>query len=346
MRQEQLMDHNNMRLPGFTAAASLPDTNKSYLKNMETIARYVFLQPGQAIDLAPPSILLWEPLGRKPPGGKRPGPMKPAIIEQLESLCPMGGQFYSISTTPLPPRVETCGYRWRVRDLMSTEGKLIGSCAGSVKVPDEVNCDDGCFIKSENDARHCGRKGIEECLDCIGLFGPNTSCAKGMCVDEHGCKLPEELWCRNKCMDVGELKTSEDNCGGCKKLCGPDPDHDDAKCIDGKCEQFCSPGRTECSGVCRDLGSDRDNCNKCGKECTSVTICKNGVCTQCPVGQTSFCTGQCQNIKGSSCCGTQTENNGRTVWACTKNQDVCKYQFNSPDGVGPLLTCYSNKPNP
>jgi hypothetical protein len=366
-----------MRLPGFSAEASLPVERPFRENNLsasssdtEVVVSALFdmpmvsetlprlLEPPFPSDLNAPKVKDVSDLGlpfplplplvglldRYSPLRKIPPPRRPPRedLRPLEgpAACFRGERFYSV-TERLP--LVYCG------DKISRRVVWGGYCIRVERDPREILCDDGGCLATkdldlQNDPHHCGYY----CKDCTRYGRPNNLCKGGICTDENGCDPEIETFCENECMQKSKFKTNKNHCGECNKPCTPDGGHHDAECVDGSCAQICYYGMTDkCDGICRDLGSDRDNCNKCGKKCSMVEICKNGVCTECPVGQTSFCTGQCQNIKGSSCCQTQTESNGKTVWVCTQYPDVCKYQFVPPDSAGPRLPpCYSIKPNP
>ncbi len=50
------------------------------------------------------------------------------------------------------------------------------------------------------------------------------------------------------------------------------------RCTTGRCVTVCTTGQTECSGVCRDLQTDANNCGGCGTVCPSGQVCRTGVC--------------------------------------------------------------------
>jgi hypothetical protein len=63
-----------------------------------------------------------------------------------------------------------------------------------------------------------------------------------------------------------------------------------ATCRKGKGKGcFCPPGQMVCSGVCRDLSTNVNNCGSCGNACTGGRSCVGGQCV-CPTG-TTLCPG-------------------------------------------------------
>jgi hypothetical protein len=45
-----------------------------------------------------------------------------------------------------------------------------------------------------------------------------------------------------------------------------------------RCCSVCAPGQAECSGTCKNLGTDNANCGRCAHACTGGTTCQNGTC--------------------------------------------------------------------
>ena len=45
-----------------------------------------------------------------------------------------------------------------------------------------------------------------------------------------------------------------------------------------RCCSVCPPGQAECSGVCKNLGTDNANCGACARACGGGTSCQNGTC--------------------------------------------------------------------
>src|SRR5436190_909809 len=61
----------------------------------------------------------------------------------------------------------------------------------------------------------------------------------------------------------------------------------------------CSPGTTDCDGVCTVTDFDPGNCGTCGKACVSPQVCSVGQCGSQCVGGTILC--------GSLCVTTQSD---------------------------------------
>jgi len=81
-----------------------------------------------------------------------------------------------------------------------------------------------------------------------------------------------------------------DNCGSCGSACATDE-----VCYDGSCTTSCPGGFTDCSGSCRDLGSDRLNCGACETACGDGEICEAGSCVvTCGTGLVN-CSGVCSD---------------------------------------------------
>jgi hypothetical protein len=67
-------------------------------------------------------------------------------------------------------------------------------------------------------------------------------------------------------------------------------------CDQGTCT--CEAGYTSCSGVCRDLLNDRNNCGRCAAACAGTAAsetCVSGICT-CQPGFT-MCGNSCVDFQ-------------------------------------------------
>lgn len=87
----------------------------------------------------------------------------------------------------------------------------------------------------------------------------------------------------------------------------------------------CSGLEVKCSGVCKDLAHDPNNCGSCGHTCTGGTSCQSGECLPCPVG-----TWNC----GTSCVDFKTDENN--CGGCNLHCDAgetCHPQSGPPWGV-------------
>lgn len=80
------------------------------------------------------------------------------------------------------------------------------------------------------------------------------------------------------------------------------------------CSNPC-PGGRFCSGLCKDISSDPNNCGACGNVCAPGVSCLNGTCG-CPPGQTR-CSGGCTNTSSNS------QNCGACGHACGDGQ-ICQ----------------------
>ncbi len=74
-----------------------------------------------------------------------------------------------------------------------------------------------------------------------------------------------------------------------------------------------------CSGVCRDITSDHDNCGGCGQACASDTTCESGKCGCSPSQETGCACSLSQQTgcgPGQVCCAVPNEEGDGTVPAC------------------------------
>ena len=115
-------------------------------------------------------------------------------------------------------------------------------------------------------------------------------------------------------------------------------DDDDTK--NGKGPK-CPAGMAKCSGNCRDVAIDPDNCGGCGKVCPDGSVCRKGVCeTQCPPPSClppcppglAFCNGMCAvtaidpsncGACGRTCPSGQVCVNGQCTTTCPPGQTFC-----------------------
>ena len=94
----------------------------------------------------------------------------------------------------------------------------------------------------------------------------------------------------------------------------------------------CQVGLTDCSGTCRNLQADDNNCGACGTVCPPGMRCINGSCQpSCGPGQL-ICSGACRDLLSddNNCgsCGTQCPAgtrcvNGTCVVSCPTGQTAC-----------------------
>ena len=107
----------------------------------------------------------------------------------------------------------------------------------------------------------------------------------------------------------------------------------------------CSAGQTSCSGQCKTLASDNQNCGSCGNACGSGRICQNGTCA-CSSGL-FLCGGACVASDaqhcGSSCtvCPSgQVCSNNACLAMCPSGQTMCSGGACVPSsGDGTIAHC-------
>ncbi len=173
-------------------------------------------------------------------------------------------------------------------------------CGAGVCICKDIYCDAIC-TDPKNDPQNCGMCGN----DCPAF----TPCCGSTCCNifdgHHKCCFLNTTDPLNG--DCSDLLVDPKNCGGCGKAC-----RSDQTCINGKCTPC--PPQALCGGQCVDLTSDPKNCGSCKNVCPAAQkFCVNGMCQQCPTGQT-LCGGICctadQNCLNGTCvCETQGKAN-------------------------------------
>ena len=85
--------------------------------------------------------------------------------------------------------------------------------------------------------------------------------------------------------------------------CDP-PCMDGNTCVGGQCRcngmGACNNGQTCCADGCKDLSSDPQNCNACGKTCAAGNYCCMGTCTAPGNDNCTGCGQACSG--GNKCC--------------------------------------------
>jgi hypothetical protein len=94
----------------------------------------------------------------------------------------------------------------------------------------------------------------------------------------------------------------------------------------------CGTGFTNCSGVCRDLATDNNNCGACARVCPTGQVCTGSVCTTvCSSGLTN-CSGVCRSLAtdnancgacGNVCASGLTCVSGACTLVCGSGQTAC-----------------------
>jgi hypothetical protein len=126
----------------------------------------------------------------------------------------------------------------------------------------ETNCF-GLCANLQSDATNCGVCGFI-CPDGENCFG--GECSDATCDDE--IKNGNET----------DVDCGGPNCNACDdgRMCLIDSDCLLNSCFEGFCQ--CQTGQTNCSGTCRDLMTDPNNCGTCGLGCAGGQTCVDGSC--------------------------------------------------------------------
>lgn len=155
----------------------------------------------------------------------------------------------------------------------------------------EIQCGDRCVPpdKFEDYANLC----------CSPVCGVDTQCCAAR-YDAEKQPVAGEFICVDTASDVA-------HCGGCNQPCPANE-----ACLEGGCGGDCrndsdcagsAYGPDCCDNLCTDLHTDPENCNTCGRVCSSGLRCLNGACG---TGVSDDCCGpSCANCttSGSGCVG-------------------------------------------
>ena len=186
----------------------------------------------------------------------------------------------------------------------STGTSCISGACRPVCASGQVLCGPSC-VSLATDRNHCGA--------CDRPCAGGQLCTGGVCVAmtmDAGVTCSGGLiLCGGMCVNPA---TSQDHCSRCNNRCTGN-----TACINGSCQStmtptdggtpsdggglMCAGGQTACSGVCRDLNFDPNNCGSCGRVCPSGNYCDRGTCysmdagTTCGTGLTN-CSGTCRDL--------------------------------------------------
>jgi hypothetical protein len=158
-----------------------------------------------------------------------------------------------------------------------------GSCASGWA---DCNMDpkDGCEVKLDFDASNCGACGMKCAIaNAISGCGPAPQGMSGCYIQACNFGFDD---CNGDVKDGCETSVLSDvkNCGGCAMPCAVAA-HAKVGCINATCGlTSCDVGWADCDGLEKNgcevaVGSDRNNCGKCGAACGMGQVCINGGCT-------------------------------------------------------------------
>ena len=186
--------------------------------------------------------------------------------------------------------------------------------------------DDGCEVDPLSDPDNCG--------GCGNKCAPGVECLGGVC----GCP-PGQTDCDGTCVD---LTTNDDNCGACDFNCDDHPVGDAgalppnmrhgcaaSKCTELHCDHRFGTLWENCNGSLTDgceadIGTDPNNCAKCGAKCDPGKSCFDdisnnpGIACQCPAGRTM--------CGGVTCVDVESD---------PHNCGSCDYQCPDPVAIDP-----------
>ncbi len=162
-----------------------------------------------------------------------------------------------------------------------------GSCVCATT--GQTNCgtdtDPSCKNLS-SDTSNCGGCGVT----CAALAPANTkvtTCNAGTCSfecnDGYYNKGTGNTAASINCVKKGTNTCCGDSCTNCEEK---NTDSTKYSCSAGTCTvSACSSGELFCSGSCKTVASDKDNCGACDNKCGTGTSCQNGNCQCTTSGQ-------------------------------------------------------------
>ncbi|XP_024398285.1 uncharacterized protein [Physcomitrium patens] len=166
----------------------------------------------------------------------------------------------------------------------------------------------GCKSAVKSDVKNCGNCGVK----CHSPSNATPVCSNGVC----GYRCKQYFKDCDKRKDNGcevAIRTDVKNCGRCGKVC-PQFKNAVSQCREGRCTSKCMPGYSDCNNdMVKDgcetfvMGSDGDNCGKCGSKCAF---------NQYPFGVYGCTAGKCQLIQ---CYRGMTDCNGNITDGCETN---------------------------
>jgi hypothetical protein len=199
-----------------------------------------------------------------------------------------------------------------------------------------ANLSKACLVDADITGARFSGANLSGVVYCRTRTGPNS-------YNNSGCDKANS--CCPTCVPLGESRCALG--GSC--------------CGGGVCESntcVCPAGERNCSGTCRNLQTDANNCGTCGNACPSGETCQGGVCKcgnnpTCGAGLTC-CSNQCVDLDtdldnctecGNVCprplanatvlCGPGLDENGDPGYGCAF---LCDAAFADCDG-DPLTGC-------
>jgi hypothetical protein len=200
-------------------------------------------------------------------GGSSSGGSSGGACSSPEVTCPKGCANLETDVN----NCASCGYVCPAGPSGTAASCVAGACKYACSTPGETLCttlsEATVCLNLETDANNCGQCG-KTCTS--GPAGSVATCESGTC--EYACPTGEAACTSAGC--IGILSDSS-NCGGCDKFCGAN-----TICESGQCVAGCVAGETLCSGVCKYLPTDPDNCGACGNVCPyTASGCESSMCS-------------------------------------------------------------------
>jgi hypothetical protein len=177
---------------------------------------------------------------------------------------------------------------------------------------------------------NCSGNGVQPC-GADGQWGSAVACKTNQTCASGGCTAcpSKTLNCDDSALNGCEVDlSSTSSCGStCTNILTCSTQHGSASCLAGACGISCNASYGDCGGSndgCEtSIATDPNNCNACGKTCSSnhmaTRTCSSGTCS----GTCSAGYADCDTNKQSNGCETDTQSDATHCGNCTT---VCRYR--------------------
>lgn len=218
---------------------------------------------------------------------------------------------------------------------------------------------------SDQTASTCGRTGTCSGSRSCQLWPASTVCQLATCANATTLNRTDFCNGQGACVDAGTQSCGNYICEGtatppaCRTTCSNDTHCASGfRCRSGACLRdnggTCGSGAqcfsgNCCSGICRDLTNDKNNCGQCGTVCqdngTVTNTCQSGVCNpvcqnlrrNCNNDPRDGCETATNTLSNCGGCGTTCSRNNASATCATGSCSIssCNFGYDTCDGNDP-----------